>query len=392
MKTKTNTCVVRQLICAILFFISITAQASTPLWTFTPLTATTITVPSNGTATISYTVTNQSNKSHTLKMTPIQGITQLTSGAGICASTFTLATKGSSCILSLQVNGSEMTNTISNGPIVCEQGSSAQCYRPGTNDILHITFGGPVSAPTLSNVSPSSGTRAGGVGVTLTGTNLSGATAATFGGIAATSINVINATTVAAVTPAHPAGIVDVAVTTPGGTATLLNGFTYLNETIGQPSGGGIIGCEGIGPQQNLIAATVNNSNGTIWGSYPPQTNAISDTDGAANTTTIVSTLGAGTNYAAGICDAYELDSQGNTPCVAGNACYNDWFLPAKDQLNCFYTNKDAIGNFDNNGYWSSTEDPPDGAWYQEFFGGIQNTVLKSNPSTRVRCAREFTP
>jgi hypothetical protein len=34
-------------------------------------------------------------------------------------------------------------------------------------------------------------------------------------------------TQLTALTPAHPPGIVDVVVTTPGGTATLANGFTF---------------------------------------------------------------------------------------------------------------------------------------------------------------------
>jgi len=42
----------------------------------------------------------------------------------------------------------------------------------------------------------------------------------TFGGTAATGVTVVNATTITAVTPAHAAGVVDVVVTTPGGTGT----------------------------------------------------------------------------------------------------------------------------------------------------------------------------
>jgi hypothetical protein len=75
------------------------AQATSPVWTFTPLTPTSISVSNNSTATIQYRVTNQSKKSHQLMMTPIQGITQTTTGVGICGNPFTLLSQGSSCTL-----------------------------------------------------------------------------------------------------------------------------------------------------------------------------------------------------------------------------------------------------------------------------------------------------
>ncbi|MFV3406247.1 autotransporter domain-containing protein [Pseudomonas sp. NY15463] len=90
---------------------------------------------------------------------------------------------------------------------------------------------GSSAAPTLTGISPNSGTTAGGTSVTLTGTNLTGATAVTIGGTAATNVTVVNATTITATTPAHAAGVVNVVVTTPGGSATLTNGFTYVTPT-----------------------------------------------------------------------------------------------------------------------------------------------------------------
>ncbi|MFJ1651255.1 IPT/TIG domain-containing protein [Streptomyces sp. NPDC088337] len=76
-----------------------------------------------------------------------------------------------------------------------------------------------VSAPTVSGVTPSQGPVSGGTTVALTGTNLSGATAVLFDGIAATSFTVLSATRIVAVTPAHAAGAAAVTVTTPGGTS-----------------------------------------------------------------------------------------------------------------------------------------------------------------------------
>ena len=43
------------------------------------------------------------------------------------------------------------------------------------------------------------------------------------------------------------------------------------------------------------------------------------------------------------------------------------WRLPTKDELDKMYNNKDLIGNFVNNNYWSSTEYNSDYAWMQVF-------------------------
>lgn len=85
----------------------------------------------------------------------------------------------------------------------------------------------PAPAPTVLSVSPNSGSDAGGTPVTITGTNFTGATGVTFGGAAATSVVVVNATTITCNTPAGTAGAVTVAVTTPSGTGSLSNAFTY---------------------------------------------------------------------------------------------------------------------------------------------------------------------
>lgn len=473
-----------------------TADAGSLLWTFTPLTATTLSVPSNDTATVQYTVTNQSSRVHTLSMQSIQGITQLTTGLGACGNPFILAGKAS-CTLSLQINGSQLTQPISDGPIVCEQGSTLQCYRPASANILAITqsaaitdatitvTGSPLTlttngptgtltinntslivaatnitstftgtalngnvtetgntcasvAPqasctltytpgstvvsqtsfpiqgsntnavtaaiqidagiTLSSVSPSSGAASGGTGVTLTGVGLTGATGVTFGGSAATSVNVVNSTTVTAVTPAHAAGAVDVVITTPSGSATDTNGYTYLTTAVGQSAYGGTIACLN-GSLNNLIAATADNSTSIQSGGYGTPTNATSITDGATNTVTIVTIVGAngGTPYAEQLCSNYEIDSQRNTPCESGNTCYNDWFLPAGNnttssgQLNCLYTNRSVVGGFASAFYWSSTEFNPFGTWYQSFSTGSQFVGVKNNIQ-RVRCVRAFTP
>jgi formylglycine-generating enzyme required for sulfatase activity len=93
--------------------------------------------------------------------------------------------------------------------------------------------GCPVSAPTISQVTPNSGPSAGGTVFFIGGENLNRATSVTVGGVAATILaahpKVIVATTGASSSP----GAKTVAVTTAGGTASASNAFTY---TVVAPS------------------------------------------------------------------------------------------------------------------------------------------------------------
>jgi hypothetical protein len=53
----------------------------------------------------------------------------------------------------------------------------------------------------------------------------------------------------------------------------------------------------------------------------------------------------------------------------------NGWRLPTKDELNLMYLNKDKLGVFDINAYWSSTEGNPSNAWEQYFSDGEQRSA-----------------
>jgi citrate lyase synthetase len=67
------------------------SYASAPLWTFKPLTQTTLSLAENHTAQIKYQITNESSQPHTLKMRPILGIVQSNIGSiNVCANPFTL--------------------------------------------------------------------------------------------------------------------------------------------------------------------------------------------------------------------------------------------------------------------------------------------------------------
>lgn len=81
---------------------------------------------------------------------------------------------------------------------------------------------------TITSLDVTSGSTAGGTAVTITGTNLDEITSVKFGGSSATSVVVVNSTTITCVTPAHAAGAVDVVIADADGTeATLAGGYTY---------------------------------------------------------------------------------------------------------------------------------------------------------------------
>lgn len=131
-------------------------HAGTPLWTFTPLTTTKITVAANDTTTVKYQVTNQSKKSHTLAMKAIPGVTQVTT-AGNCPNPFILGYQ-QSCILNLSINGSALNGNILGGPVVCQQGNPSQCYQPSRANSLQITKGPAVDYTIGGSVFGLSGT------------------------------------------------------------------------------------------------------------------------------------------------------------------------------------------------------------------------------------------
>ena len=111
--------------------------------------------------------------------------------------------------------------------VTTENGTSA------TGSADHFTYVTPTT-PIIDEVVPQSGSTLGGTSVTITGTNFTGVTLVTFDGYSAT-INSNDSTHVVVTTPAHAAGLVYVAVTTPGGTGTTADVDRYSYVT---PSGG----------------------------------------------------------------------------------------------------------------------------------------------------------
>ena len=116
----------------------------------------------------------------------------------------------------------------------------------------------PTSSSNLISITPASGPTAG--GTSAIGGAAFGVTGVTFDSIAATGVTVVNDTTITASTPAHTAAAVDVAITTPNGTATGTGAYSYglapsvisVSPSQGPTSGGTSVTIHGT----NLVGAT----------------------------------------------------------------------------------------------------------------------------------------
>ncbi len=105
---------------------------------------------------------------------------------------------------------------------------------------------------------------------------------------------------------------------------------------------------------------------------------------GKTNTAAIVAALGnnGGENYAAKICSEHTVDHNG--------VVYDDWFLPSKDELYELYEQKNSVGSFASEYYWSSSEISSANAWGQGFADGVQNDYSKYHGVFNVRAVRAF--
>jgi len=92
------------------------------------------------------------------------------------------------------------------------------------------------AAPTVTLVTPASGSTAGGQTVQITGTGFTSTSAVSFGGVPALGFSVINDTHINATTPAHAGGAVSVLVTTPQGTNAANSLYTFTAPVVASAS------------------------------------------------------------------------------------------------------------------------------------------------------------
>src|SRR5271165_324785 len=103
---------------------------------------------------------------------------------------------------------------------------------------------GASGGPTVTAVSPNSGQANGGIVVTITGTNFTGATAVKFGSTAAASYTVTSSTSITATTPAEPVGTVHTTVTTSSGTSPTSSADDFSFVMIGPADGSQVSGTD----------------------------------------------------------------------------------------------------------------------------------------------------
>ena len=146
-----------------------------------------------------------------------------------------------------------------------------------------------IAVPTITSVSPASGPLAAGTTITITGTNLTGATNVKVGGVAATVLT-NSATTITASTPTGTAGAQSVAVTTIGGTATKASAFTYVAlptiSSVSPPSG----------PLTAGTAITITGTN--LTGAISVKVGGVAATNISITATSITAKTPAGTDGA----------------------------------------------------------------------------------------------
>ncbi|MBB4096888.1 putative Ig domain-containing protein [Sphingomonas kyeonggiensis] len=231
------------------------------------------TPPSGGTVNFSVNVTDQSNPAFTATNRPIgfsilsnnadlsnlvvnngAAVVSLTPGfaAGTTSYTASVASGVTSVTVTPTVSQANATVTVNTTGVTSGSPSAPINLVVGTNTITtHVTAQDGVTvldyvitltratpAPTISSLSRSGGPTAGGTSVTINGTNLTGATVTVDGTGVPSSNNV--GTSLDFVTPAHVAGAVVVAVTTPGGTAT--TSFDYVAPVSFSPAAGALPG------------------------------------------------------------------------------------------------------------------------------------------------------
>jgi hypothetical protein len=153
------------------------------------------------------------------------GTTVILTGTNLTGATS--VSVGGSPAKAFSVNSAtQITFTAPQSAIEMAMPADVEVITPGGRVISFDAFT-YVAEPTISSLTPNQGPLAGGTGVTLTGTNLTGAIVIV-DKTRLTSITVDSDTQIRFTTPAGAAGAADVVVTTPSGTATSVGGFTYV--------------------------------------------------------------------------------------------------------------------------------------------------------------------
>ena len=193
---------------------------------------------------------------------PAPAVTGISPGSGPLAGGNTVTISGTELLGTTAIAfGGTAATSVSCTATSCT--ATAPAGAAGTVDVRATSFGGTsatssgdqytyVAAPAVTAVTPNHGPEGGGTTVTITGTNLTGATGVSFGGTPAASFSVDSATQITADTPASADGTVNVTVTNPYGTSAIgaSDQYTYdepapsitsLSPTTGPAAGATVV-------------------------------------------------------------------------------------------------------------------------------------------------------
>jgi len=176
-------------------------------------------------------------------------------------------------------------------------------------------------------------------------------------------------------------------------------------KSIGEVYQGGIVFYIAPNGKHGLIAALTDQSGSVPWSNVSVFNSGYKVTEatrdgvytGAKNTEAIIkkelrdNTSG---SFAAKVAADYKVQGDGVTLCTATNShtkstCYDDWYLPSKEELNLLYRQRAVVGGLDKAGYWSSTEDNSIYADYQDFKNGSKVNYNKDY-ALGVRAIRAY--
>jgi hypothetical protein len=196
--------------------LSNSAYAAKPLWTYTPLSETRITVSPDGKAQVKYRITNNSKRTYNLSMMG-NGMQGVTSSPATCQ-----LKAGESCEVTLEVDGSKISpedRVI--GPTFCTDGNVNHCYQPAPENLMVITSSTPRFGSFVKQVSPATPTNA---AFDSSGAIKKSSTQVLFGaGVGINSSNAGSGTT----------GVASLESQTKVGTTNIFNTPTTINAGVG---------------------------------------------------------------------------------------------------------------------------------------------------------------